>query len=252
MEQLPSPNTIIDSYQILQEIGRGGMAHIFKAEHVVSKRLVALKMLAPSTNVDRLSERFEQEFKALSRLNHPNVLPVYECGAYGNRPYFTMELLEGKTLKEVVQDWMTLPPTERFSKARHTLLQMAAALDHIHQHGWIHRDVTPSNIMVLMDGTIRLMDFGVVKIPGTEQTVAGEMIGTVAYMAPEQIQNQTLDSRTDLYSLGATLYLMLTGQRPFNAKTLGGYLQKHLSETPAAPSSHSPLLPSIKPTIGRF
>ncbi len=243
MELLPLPNTTIDSYHIIQEIGRGGMAHIFEAEHVETKRRVALKMLATSNDADRLTERFEQEFKALSRLNHPNVLQVYECGTFGNRPYFTMELLQGTTLKEVISQWMLIPPTERFSKARHTLLQMAAALDHIHQYGWIHRDVTPSNIMVLNDGTIKLMDFGVVKIPGTERTIAGEMIGTVAYMAPEQIQNQTLDSRTDLYSLGATLYLVLTGHRPFNAKTLGGYLQKHLQETPAPPSSYSPMLP---------
>ena len=121
---------------------------------------------------------------------------------------------------------------------------MAAALDHIHQRGWIHRDVTPSNIMLLDDGGIKLMDFGVVKIPGTERTVAGEMIGTVAYMAPEQIKNHTLDSRTDLYSLGASLYLMLTGQRPFNARTLGGYLQKHLTEEPVPPSQYAPLIPT--------
>ena len=146
------------------------------------------------------------------RLKHPNVLTVFECGTFQNRPYFSMELLTGTTLKDSISEWMRLSSTERFARARHVLLQVTAALDHIHQHGWIHRDVTPANIMLLEDGSVKLMDFGVVKIPGNEQTVAGEVIGTVAYMAPEQIKNQSLDSRTDLYSLGATLYLMLTGK----------------------------------------
>ena len=159
----------------------------------------ALKILAPSDEAYRMSERFLQEFKALSRLKHPNVLTVFECGTFQNRPYFSMELLTGITLKDAISDWMRLSSTERFARARHVLLQVTAALDHIHQHGWIHRDVTPANIMLLEDGSVKLMDFGVVKIPGNEQTVAGEVIGTVAYMAPEQIKNQALDSRTDLY-----------------------------------------------------
>ena len=244
MSHLPLANTQIDSYRIVKEIGRGGMAHIFEAIDIRTGDSVALKMLMPTSDSESLSDRFIQEFKALSRLKHPNVLQVFECGTFGARPYFTMELLNGITLKESIPTWMTLPTTERFAKARHILIQMAAALDHIHQRGWIHRDVTPSNIMLLDDGGIKLMDFGVVKIPGTERTVAGEMIGTVAYMAPEQIKNHTLDSRTDLYSLGASLYLMLTGQRPFNARTLGGYLQKHLTEEPVPPSQYAPLIPT--------
>ena len=137
-----------------------------------------------------------------------------------------------------------MPSTERFARARHVLLQVTAALDHIHQHGWIHRDVTPANIMLLEDGSVKLMDFGVVKIPGNEQTRAGEVIGTVAYMAPEQIKNQSLDSRTDLYSLGASLYLMLTGKRPFSARTLAGYVQKHLTTEPTPPSTHVAMIPT--------
>lgn len=243
MQQFPSPNTIIDAYRIVQEIGRGGMARIFEAEHTITKKRYALKILAPSDEAYRMSERFLQEFKALSRLEHPNVLKVFECGTFESRPYFSMELLQGTTLKDSIDDWMRLPSTERFAKTRHVLLQMASALDHIHQHGWIHRDVTPANIMLLDDGSVKLMDFGVIKIPGTEQTMAGEMIGTIAYMAPEQIKNQSLDARTDLYSLGASLYLMLTGKRPFSARTLAGYITKHLTEIPEPPSAFSPLIP---------
>ena len=243
MSHFPEEHSLVDSYRIVQEIGRGGMARIFEAEHLETKQRCALKILAPTDETYRMSERFLQEFKALSRLEHPNVLQVFECGTFQDRPYFSMELLKGTTLKDAIGTWMRLPSTERFGKTRHVLLQMAAALDHIHQHGWIHRDVTPANIMILTDGSIKLMDFGVVKIPGTEQTVAGEMIGTIAYMAPEQIQNQILDSRTDLYSLGASLYLMLTGKRPFSARTLAGYIQKHLTETPTPPSTYAPMIP---------
>ncbi len=220
------------------------MARIFEAEHLYTKQRCALKILAPSEEAYRMSERFLQEFRALSRLEHPNVLKVFECGTFQDRPYFSMELLDGTTLKDSIPKWMHLPSTERFSKTRHVLLQMASALDHIHQRGWVHRDVTPANIMLLKDGSVKLMDFGVIKIPGTEQTVAGEMIGTIAYMAPEQIQNKALDSRTDLYSLGASLYLMLTGKRPFSARTLAGYIQKHLTESPTPPSTYAPMIPA--------
>ena len=103
--------------------------------------------------------------------------------------------------------------------------------------------------MLLEDGSVKLMDFGVVKIPGNEQTVAGEVIGTVAYMAPEQIKNQALDSRTDLYSLGASLYLMLTGKRPFSARTLAGYIQKHLTTEPTPPSTHVAMIPTDLETV---
>ena len=244
MTHFPENNTVVDTYRIIKEIGRGGMARIFEAEHTVTHERCALKILAPSDEVYLLSERFLQEFKALSRLKHPNVLTVFECGTFQNRPYFSMELLHGVTLKDAIPDWMRLPSTERFARARHVLLQVTAALDHIHQHGWIHRDVTPANIMLLEDGSVKLMDFGVVKIPGNEQTRAGEVIGTVAYMAPEQIKNQSLDSRTDLYSLGASLYLMLTGKRPFSARTLAGYVQKHLTTEPTPPSTHVAMIPT--------
>lgn len=244
MTDFPENNTLLDKYRIIKEIGRGGMARIFEAEHTRSQERCALKILAPSDEAYRMSERFLQEFKALSRLKHPNVLTVFECGTFQSRPYFSMELLHGVTLKDSISDWMRLSSTERFARARHVLLQVTAALDHIHQHGWVHRDVTPANIMLLEDGSVKLMDFGVVKIPGNEQTVAGEVIGTVAYMAPEQIKNQALDSRTDLYSLGASLYLMLTGKRPFSARTLAGYVQKHLTTEPTPPSTHVAMIPS--------
>ena len=238
-----STETIIDSFRILKEIGRGGMAVIYQVEHIDTKEIFALKLLSNPDNQKSFQSRFEQEFKALCRLSHPNVLKVLGCGEYRGSPYFTMELLQGKTLKDVIPEWMKLSPNLRFAKATNVLIQMSKALDHIHQRGWIHRDITPSNIMVLENDQIKLMDFGVIKMPGTEQTMMGEIIGTVAYMSPEQIQNDVMDSRADLYSLGATLYLMITGERPFEARTLAGYLKKHLQEDPEPPSTTYPMIP---------
>lgn len=188
-------------------------------------------------------ERFRREFHALSQLNHVNVLEVFESGLSGERPYFVMELLEGVDLREEVDRWRSRPPAQRFKSARSVLVQVSRALAYIHQRGLVHRDVTPSNIMIRPDGTAKLMDFGVVKEPGGDLTVAGEVVGTVAYIAPEQIKGEAVDARADLYSLGAVLYLCLTGRRPFNARTLAGYLDKHLNRPPRPPRELAPTVP---------
>ena len=139
--------------------------------------------------------------------------------------------------------WDTLSPTERFAKTRQILIELAQALDYIHQLGWVHRDITPGNIMIHPDGSIKLMDFGIVKFLGNELTAVGEMIGTVAYMSPEQIKGDQIDARADLYSFGTCLYFMLTGKRPFSARTLPGYLDKHLNHKPTPPQHHTPMVP---------
>ncbi|MEC8381385.1 MAG: protein kinase, partial [Myxococcota bacterium] len=174
---------------------------------------------------------------------HPNVLKVTESGLYDSRPYFAMEFLEGRILKDEIEHWSKLPPTQRYELVEKILIQIAQALHHIHQLGWTHRDVTPSNIMVLKNKSIKLMDFGVVKIPGAELTMAGEVIGTVAYISPEQIRGGHIDARADLYSLGGVLYLMLAGRRPFQSKTAAGFLERHLNKQPKALKHHAPLIP---------
>ena len=146
-----------------------------------------------------------------------------------------MELLEGKVLREEVKTWTKISPTQRFEKTEKILIQIANALDYIHHQGLVHRDVTPANIMVLNDGSVKLMDFGVVKLPGMDITIAGEVIGTAAYISPEQIKGEQVDARADLYSLGTALYLMLTDRRPFTARTLTGYLNRHLNQKPDPP-----------------
>ena len=240
---LPMIGEKVDSYLLHKEIGRGGMAIIFNATDERTGKIVALKIMSSRENNNDFQERFQREFKALSNLNHPNVLQVFERGEINGQPYFTMEYLEGETLKDHVKSWTKISSTERFAKARNILIQMAKALDYIHHLGWVHRDISPSNIMILPDNSVKLMDFGVVKIPGTELTMAGEVIGTVAYIPPEQILNKDVDPRADLYSLGACLYLMLTGERPFRSRTISGFLTKHLKEKPIPPSSFSPMIP---------
>lgn len=233
----------IGSYLLTKQIGKGGMAMIFEAKHLTRQKNYAIKIMLPTQKQEEVSHRFHQEYKALSRLKHPNVLRVLESGIHEEKPYFVMELLEGKILKEEISTWDDLSPTERFKKTRSILTELAQALDYIHQLGWVHRDITPGNIMIQPDGSIKLMDFGIVKIPGNELTAVGEMIGTVAYMSPEQIKGEQVDARADLYSLGTCLYFMLTGKRPFSARTLPGYLDKHLNHKPTPPQHHTPMVP---------
>jgi serine/threonine protein kinase/tetratricopeptide (TPR) repeat protein len=219
------------------------MAVVLEVSRIEDGARCAMKLMLPATRSADVAERFRREFKALSQLNHENVLRVFEGGLAQERPYFVMELLEGVELRDEIDRWRTRPPAQRFKSARSVLVQIARALAYIHQRGFVHRDITPSNIMMLPDGTAKLMDFGVVKEPGGDITVAGEVVGTVAYIAPEQIKGEAVDARADLYSLGAVLYLAITGRRPFNARTLAGYLDKHLNRPPRPPRELAPTVP---------
>jgi len=245
MGPLPGPGDHIGDYRVVRERGRGGMAAVLEVEHTETADRRAIKLLLPGRGGEDLARRLLREHRALSRLDHDNVVKVFEVGRHEGRPYFVMELLEGKELSELVVDWQRLPPSERFRRARKVLIAMARALEHIHARGLVHRDVTPSNVMVLPGGQIKLMDFGVVKEPGDEQTTVGEVIGTIAYIAPEQIQGGPIDQRADLYSMGAVFYLMLTGRRPFNARTLAGYMDKHLHRAVRPPRELVPTIPEL-------
>ena len=240
---LPQAGDRIGDWEVVGELGRGGMAIVLSVVHVENGSSRAMKLMLPAGRPEDVARRFRREFRALSRLDHPHVLKVFEGGILDGRPWFVMEHLDGRELKEEVEEWRGLPPMERVRRANDLLIQVGRALEYVHGRGLVHRDITPSNIMVLPDGTAKLMDFGVVKEPGGELTHAGEVVGTVAYIAPEQIHGGHVDARADLYSLGAVFYLMLTGRRPFNARTLAGYMDKHLNRPVRPPRELVPTIP---------
>ena len=242
---VPEPGSRIGDYEVIGELGRGGMAVILTARHVETDEVRAVKLMLPGTHVEEVVQRFHLEFDILARLDHPGVLKVFEAGDIDGRPYIVMEFLDGVELGQAVDSWKDIQPAERFKKSRETLVAVATALEYVHGQGLVHRDVTPSNIMLLRDGTVRLMDFGVVKEPGADLTSVGEVVGTAAYIAPEQITGARVDARTDLYGLGAVLYLMLTGRRPFSARTLAGYLEKHLNRPVRPPRELVPTVPKV-------
>ncbi len=244
MHALPQVGALVGRFRVVRELGRGGMAVVLEVEDTEGGERRALKLMLPTAQQDEVARRFRREFRTLSRLDHPGVLAVHESGLHQGRPWFVMQLLEGRELKDEVETWRELPPPARYAKARDVLVQLARALAYIHGRGLVHRDVTPSNIMMMPDGRALLMDFGVVKEPGGDLTTVGEVVGTVAYIAPEQISGGAVDFRADLYSLGAVYYLMLTGRRPFNARTLAGYMDKHLRRPVRPPRDLVPTVPA--------
>ncbi|MBA2320258.1 MAG: protein kinase [Deltaproteobacteria bacterium] len=225
------------------------MASVLAVTDTRTGQPVAMKLLLSVADTDESRTRFRREFRALSRLTHPNVLRVYEWGLYGDRPWFTMELVPGHDLRAEVEGLVALPARDRFARCTRILEQITQALAYIHDRGLIHRDITPANVMVRPDGAVTLMDFGVVKEMGAELTSVNELIGTVAFISPEQISGEEIDARADLYSLGAVLYLLLTGKRPFSAHTVHGFMEKHLHSVPRPPRELDPLVPEALETI---
>jgi len=234
---------IIGDYTVLGELGQGGMATVLKVEKVGSGEIRALKLMSPSSRDEEAHARFVSEFKVLSNLEHPNITRVFERGAHQSRAFFVMEFVDGMTLRDTMKHWQDKSPSERFAESERIITQVVQALAYIHDRGIVHRDVSPGNIMLSDSGEVKLMDFGVVKTPGADVTTVGEMVGTVAYMAPEQIRGDSVDARADLYSLGTVLYQMLAGRRPFNSRTLAGYLEKHLNLNPRPPQEINPNIP---------
>jgi len=225
---------------IVEQIGEGGMATVYKAYQPGLDRYVAIKILPPvHAQQAGFKERFEREAKAIANLNHPNILPIYDSGYEGDYSYIVMRYVEGaRTLKEVMRDTLDL------AQVTDLIGQIATALDYAHQRGIIHRDVKPSN--VLMDGNWALLtDFGLAKMveASVKLTGTGVGIGTPAYMSPEQGQGAEIDHRTDIYALGIILFEMLTGKIPHDADTPFAIVLKRMSDPLPRPSELNPDIP---------
>lgn len=215
-------------YKIIKPLGEGGMGRVYKAFDLQTQKVVALKEISASTMTEAEIDNFKVEFRSLSRLQHPNLVEVYDFGLDDETPYFTMEFVEGDNLLEVVDQLS-------FEAIYVIAAQIALALDYIHSHGIIHHDVKTSNIM-LQDGDInrvKLMDFGLARERNTQTEIM--IRGTVEYMAPEMVKEVPIDQRVDLYSLGVVLYQISTGQLPFFAKSKIEYIKKHIEESPRPP-----------------
>ena len=209
---------LLGHYRVLEKIGSGGMGEVFRARDERLGRDVALKLIRPasSDNPDHL-RRFEQEARAAAALNHPNILAIYDVGFEGSAPYIVSELLEGKSLRQRLEEG-PLPVREAADYA----LQIAHGLTAAHERKIVHRDLKPENLFLTTDGRVKILDFGVAKLQApaaddrpiesmTTVTKHGAMIGTVAYMSPEQLRGKPVDHRSDIFSFGAILYEMMAG-----------------------------------------
>ena len=249
------PGTLVDGCKILAQIGRGGMGVVFRAYQARMDRLVALKVIRRewSENPDNpdgelIKTRFHKEIGALGKMKHPNIVTVYGAGEWRGRPYFTMELIEGRSLSARLRDEGPIPGRE----AARLLRPIAEAVAYSHRKGVLHRDVKPSNILIDPLGTPYLGDFGLAKIlEGTEDlTETSVRLGTLYYMSPEQsINSARVGGPSDIYSLGATLYDTLTGQPPFRAADPVETLRQVREEPPVPPRRRNPAVPRDLETI---
>ena len=253
------PGTRLGPYEVLAPIGAGGMGEVYRARDSRLERDVALKILPKDlcTDADRRA-RFEREARAAGQLNHPNILAVFDVGTHDGTPYIVSELLDGETLRERLH---TGPLPAR--KAVEYAALVARALGAAQEKGITHRDIKPENIYICSDGQVKILDFGLARLSPREdteseatlaisrQTSAGVVLGTAAYMSPEQARGQAADARSDIFSLGAVLYEMLSGDRPFRGSTFADLVSSILREDPPPLPASAKSMPAIERVVRR-
>ena len=247
----------LSHYKILQKLGSGGMGDVYLAKDAQLDREVALKVLPPHlAESEERRSRFQREAKAVAALNHPHIVTVHSVEEAEGVHFITMELVRGKTLSELI-------PRKGLSLAKffEIAIPLADAVAAAHEKGILHRDLKPDNLMLSDDGRLKILDFGLAKLkpeagvsgisvlPTNARTEEGRIVGTVAYMSPEQAEGKTLDSRSDIFSLGIVLYEMVTGERPFKGETTASVLSSILKDTPKSVTEINPALPSL---LGRI
>lgn len=229
-------------YKVEKIIGIGGMAVVYKAVDLLMKRVVAVKMLKDDIANDAQSvKRFVNESKAVAMLSHPNIVNIYDVSVKDNVKYIVMEYVEGITLK----NYMTRKEILSFREIMSYTEQILHALEHAHQKGIVHRDIKPQNIMLLKNGIIKVMDFGIAKLPNAETvTMTDKAIGTVYYISPEQVSGKPIDARSDLYALGVLMYEMATGKLPFTADSPVSVALMQVNDAAVPPRDVNPEIPA--------
>ena len=231
-----------DRYELLEVIGTGGMAVVYKGRDHRLNRLVAVKILREDLARDaEFRRRFHDESQAVAMLSHPNIMAVYDVSRSGDTEYIVMELIDGITLKQYIQ---RRGGVLTWKEALHFITQIIKALSHAHSRGIIHRDIKPQNIMVLRDGSIKVTDFGIARLASAVQnTLTQEALGSVHYISPEQARGSRIDGRSDIYSAGVVLYEMLTGRLPFEGDTPVSVAIQHINSLPLPPRELNPDIP---------
>ncbi len=229
-------------YEIVEKIGNGGMATVYKATDKVLKRNVAVKILRDEFTTDEeFIKRFEVEAESAARLTHPNIVSIYDVGVEDNLHYIVMELIQGKTLKEIILEEKGPLP---WKWSINVAIQIASALEAAHKNNIVHRDIKPHNIIITEDGIAKVTDFGIAKaVSNSTITAFGTTIGSVHYFSPEHARGGFTDAKSDIYSLGVVLYEMVTGQLPFDADTPVSVALKHMQEKPEEPIEVNPNVP---------
>jgi len=249
----PSSPALTGRYQLVEVVGRGGMGEVWAARDLRLGRDVAVKVLSPQMAAPAdVRERFESEARAAARLNHPNVVSVYDSGEHDGLPYLVMELLPGRTLADELAAG-PLPP----ERVRAIGTQILAALGASHRAGILHRDIKPGNVLLAIDGTVKVGDFGIAKsVDGLDLTTAGMIVGTVAYLAPERLEGQPATPQSDLYAVGVVLYEALTGRAPYRADTPLGLIRAIDAHAPvplveAAPGVDAALVGTVERAMAK-
>ncbi|HET8527035.1 MAG TPA: protein kinase, partial [Actinomycetota bacterium] len=241
-------HVLADRYELGPVLGEGGMARVHRGYDRHLRRPVAIKVLAPPYDRDRaFVERFRREARSAAGLSHPNVVSVFDSGSYHGTHFIVTELVEGETLADRLRRG-PMAPEEAVAVA----VDVCRALEAAHARGLIHRDVKPGNVMLPPDGGVKVVDFGIARAAGSDTlTGTGVVLGSTAYLAPEQASGQPVDERADLYALGCVLYEMLTGAVPFSADTPVATMYRHVNEDPPPPSSIRPVPAGLEAVVMR-
>ena len=242
-------DVLVDRYELGPVLGQGGMARVYRGLDRQLRRQVAIKLLAPPFDRDReFVERFQREARAAAGLNHPNIVAVFDSGSDDGTHFIVTELVDGETLADRLGRDGAMPPAEAVAVA----VDIARALAAAHERGLIHRDIKPGNVMLPPDGRVKVVDFGIARAAGSDTlTNTGVVLGSTAYLSPEQASGQPVDERADLYALGCVLYEMLTGRVPFSADTPIATMYRHVNEDPPPPSTFVPIPSELEDIVMR-